>query len=149
MRARLIRTDEGEKQILCSDGTIAAANKNSLNAILTDFRTIDRIKGRQGYWNAEYPEMSGYPGATLAYVTDDYQLVIRSFQPFQPLMEIDVEPSNLISAADYAAMHGRSVEQVKVLCRNGRIPGASKLGRDWIIPADAPYPADGRSMRKK
>ncbi len=34
--------------------------------------------------------------------------------------------------------------QVQNMCSYGKIPGASKFGRVWAIPADAERPADGR-----
>ena len=33
---------------------------------------------------------------------------------------------------------------VQKMCAEGRIPGASKFGRDWAIPKDAEKPPDGR-----
>ena len=37
-----------------------------------------------------------------------------------------------------------SVRRVQVLCRQERIPGAKKFGRDWSIPMDVEKPLDGR-----
>lgn len=31
---------------------------------------------------------------------------------------------------------GVSTQRVRVLCLSGRIAGAERVGRDWIIPAD-------------
>lgn len=144
MKARLLRDSQDELHILCSDGSIIDADKDSLNSMLTRFAVIDSIGGGQKRWDTEYPEMTLYPGHDYAYVTDNYQLVLLDFKPFMKLFEVDYSFSNLISAAEYGKKHGKSVEQIKVLCRNGRILGASKFGRDWMIPADAPYPPDGR-----
>jgi predicted site-specific integrase-resolvase len=33
-----------------------------------------------------------------------------------------------------------SQRQVQVLCKNGRIPGVSRIGRNWIIPENAMKP---------
>ena len=44
-------------------------------------------------------------------------------------------------AADKWNITGR---QVQNMCSEGKIPGASKFGRAWAIPADAKRPADGR-----
>jgi hypothetical protein len=30
------------------------------------------------------------------------------------------------------------------MCSEGKIPGASKFGRDWAVPKDAEKPTDGR-----
>lgn len=37
-----------------------------------------------------------------------------------------------------------TTRRVQKMCSDGRIPGASKLGRDWIIPKNAERPSDGR-----
>lgn len=34
--------------------------------------------------------------------------------------------------------------RIQKLCADGRIPGASKFGRDWAIPKDAEKPVDER-----
>ena len=35
--------------------------------------------------------------------------------------------------------------RVTALCREGRIPGAKKTGKEWLIPDDAEMPLDGRT----
>lgn len=96
-------------------------------------------------WNLEYPEMSAYPGETVAYVTDAFHLVIVDFSPFTVLFEAsNTTLDDLLTVSEYAQLYNKSVEQVKVFCRHGRIPGAKKIGRDWVIPSDAPYPIDNR-----
>lgn len=37
-----------------------------------------------------------------------------------------------------------SQRRVQILCSEGRIPGAFKLGEAWAIPNDAEKPKDGR-----
>lgn len=37
-----------------------------------------------------------------------------------------------------------SPRRIQVLCSEGRIDGASKLGREWAIPVDANKPTDNR-----
>jgi hypothetical protein len=39
---------------------------------------------------------------------------------------------------------GISVRRVNILCSEGRIPGATKIGFYWAIPADAEKPKDAR-----
>lgn len=39
---------------------------------------------------------------------------------------------------------GISVRRIQVLCAEDRIPGATKIGSFWVIPADAKKPADER-----
>ena len=48
--------------------------------------------------------------------------------------------SDLLPIAEYAALVNRSVSAVRQKCQRGTLPGAVKLGRDWFIPPDAPYP---------
>lgn len=46
---------------------------------------------------------------------------------------------SMISINDYAAKVGRSPVSVRQKAARGAIPGAVKIGRDWLIPEDAPY----------
>ena len=49
-----------------------------------------------------------------------------------------------LTSKEIAALWGISERRVNILCRDGRIPGATKKGRSWAIPADAQKPADNR-----
>ena len=42
---------------------------------------------------------------------------------------------------------GVTDRRVRILCNEGKVDGALKLGWAWIIPADAPKPSDGRKLR--
>ena len=55
---------------------------------------------------------------------------------------------NTMTVRDAASIWGLSERRVAILCKEGRIKGAYKQGRSWIIPADAKKPADNRSSRK-
>lgn len=50
-------------------------------------------------------------------------------------MQID----NLIPIAQYAEAHNLTANAIRRRCIRGTLPGAIKMGRDWFIPADAPY----------
>lgn len=39
---------------------------------------------------------------------------------------------------------GISTRRIQILCNEGRIPGATKVGSYWVIPADAEKPDDKR-----
>ena len=39
---------------------------------------------------------------------------------------------------------GLSTRRINVLCSEGRIPGATKIGSFWAIPAEAKKPKDAR-----
>ena len=45
---------------------------------------------------------------------------------------------------EVAEKWGITPRRVRVLCKAGRIKGASQLGREWAIPADAERPVDKR-----
>lgn len=57
--------------------------------------------------------------------------------------------SEFESAADIASRWGISPRRVAKLCAEGRIYGAKKIGKTWMVPREAPKPCDGRSMRYK
>ena len=44
---------------------------------------------------------------------------------------------------------GISPRQINSYCSDGRIPGAEKMGRVWLIPKDAEKPADRRIRKNK
>lgn len=47
-----------------------------------------------------------------------------------------------ISVREAAEKWGISMRRVQILCDGGRIPGAARFGRTWLIPADAKKPAN-------
>lgn len=47
---------------------------------------------------------------------------------------------DLITIAEYAKKTGKAISTVQQKCRRGTLPGAVKIGRDWLIPANAEYP---------
>ena len=47
---------------------------------------------------------------------------------------------NLIPLTEYAARIGKAPRSVRQKCQAGKVPGAVKIGRDWLIPAGTPYP---------
>lgn len=49
-----------------------------------------------------------------------------------------------ITVKQAAEKWGISDRRVRILCAEGKIPGAFQQGRGWKIPADAVKPADGR-----
>lgn len=56
---------------------------------------------------------------------------------------------NMITVQQAAENWGLSVRYVQVLCKKGRLPGAVKFGLNWMIPADAKRPKDGRYKESK
>lgn len=52
-----------------------------------------------------------------------------------------------INSKKVADSWGISERRVRLLCANGKIEGAVKHGKTWLIPIDAIKPTDGRSYR--
>lgn len=60
--------------------------------------------------------------------------------------EVEMEYINIDEAA---RRWGLSKRFVQLLCADGRIEGATRLGRAWMIPKDANKPIDGRTKAAK
>ncbi len=54
-----------------------------------------------------------------------------------------------IKASEAAERWGISAHRVQELCKHGKIDGAIRFGRDWMIPNDAKKPADGRKKKEE
>jgi len=53
-----------------------------------------------------------------------------------------------ITAKEAAEKWGISQRRVQVLCEQGRVAGAVRLGWAWAIPREADKPADARAKAK-
>ena len=49
-----------------------------------------------------------------------------------------------LSVKQISEKWGISVRRINILCSEKRIPGATKIGFYWAIPADAEKPRDAR-----
>ncbi len=141
MKLRVIQQNK-ERLVLCPNGSILKADTEMLRRLLTDFKTPKSFKGEDGYWNRETARMEDVAGTTLAFVDEAEKLVIVSDQLFSAEKRV-----TYISATEYAELHGKSRPSIKNMCAAGRINGAYKTSSGWLIPADAPYPKDGRAGR--
>jgi len=56
---------------------------------------------------------------------------------------------NFMSARQAAEKWNITDRQVQSLCSQGKIKDATRLGREWLIPKDAPRPLDGRTKVAK
>ena len=150
MKARLFLDTDEKMKILCTDGSIAEATPENLSKLLRNFKVISELQGEEGRWDDESPKMFAYKPnqPTYAYVMEGNELVISNFTPFSILFEQkkNYDLDNFIGVNEYAKEVGKSVEQVKVYLRKGRIPDAKKIGRDWIISRESIklYPCDLR-----
>ena len=48
-----------------------------------------------------------------------------------------------LSVTEYAGLHGKDTGNIRRLLASGRLKG-QKVGNQWIIAKDAPYPKDNR-----
>ncbi|MCD8190545.1 MAG: hypothetical protein LUD78_10060 [Clostridiales bacterium] len=55
----------------------------------------------------------------------------------------------LISIKEYAAKHGRSPVSVRQLAARGGLETAQKMGRDWFVDEDEPYPDHRRKEQRR
>ena len=54
-----------------------------------------------------------------------------------------------LTIQEMADLWGISHRRVGVLCTEGRIPGATKMGPIWVIPKNAAKPVDARLKDNK
>jgi len=54
-----------------------------------------------------------------------------------------------ISAKEASKKWGITQRRVEVLCRNGQVQGAERIGNMWLIPKNAEKPMDGRTRAAK
>ena len=85
--------------------------------------------------------MTQSTGQTLAYVDDQYNLVITDLPYYRRIM---AKPIEYLTAEEYGELHGKKRGIIMRLCRDRRLLGAIKKGEMWLIPKDTPYPKDAR-----
>ena len=142
MKARLVKLGE-TVNILCPNGTVCKANPSLMTHFFSNFDKPGVFTGKDGVWNKQFLDMSEYPGETLAYITDDLKLVVLAAWSIEmALLPADPSQRKLLTVKEYAKKHDRSKELIKAFVRDGRIMGAEKIGRQWFIPEDAPYPVE-------
>ena len=57
--------------------------------------------------------------------------------------------TELMTAKDAAELWGITPRRVQILCDDGKVSGAVRMGRTWIIPRSTPRPIDGRTKAAK
>lgn len=149
MKARLVKDRDSNLKLLCKDGSFSNGSLPMLTNLILNFKNADDFVGQDGRWRDSVIDMSLYPGKTVAIVTDDSELVIYSGDAFRECFDSTLRTCAYVSVDEYAQMHNKSVEIVKVYCRENRIAGAHKVGRAWMIPREAPYPVAVRRQRPK
>lgn len=149
MKARLMKTENSDYDLLCFDGTIKRLAKRDLTELFSRFKDDKYLcNGKDGRWDKEAMDMSDIAGDTIAYVVDiardpgNKHLVIIDPTPFVNAFKPDDagRSVNLIPISEYAAKYGVTSEIIKVYCREARIPGAVKVGKYWFVPKNSAYP---------
>ena len=56
--------------------------------------------------------------------------------------------AGLLTTKQAAALHGVAIVTVRRWCQQGKIRGAIRIGRDWMIPATATLPDIGAGGRR-
>lgn len=57
--------------------------------------------------------------------------------------------SELMTTKEASELWGITHRRIQVLCGNGQVNGAVRMGRTWIIPRGTPKPIDGRTKQAK
>jgi hypothetical protein len=57
--------------------------------------------------------------------------------------------TEIMTVRDAAEQWRITPRRVQVLCNNGQVQGAVRLGGTWIIPRGTPRPIDGRTKASK
>lgn len=141
MKARLIR-QKTKQLLLLPNGTVAIANEIVLKQLFLFFNDLSLITGKDGRWDDDCLRMEDVKGKTLAWVDDNNVLCVKE-NPFTPLIH-NIVDEEYITLHEYAEMHGKNDNRIKLLCREGRIAGATKKAGKWFVPKHAPYPQDAR-----
>jgi hypothetical protein len=57
--------------------------------------------------------------------------------------------SELMTAKEASELWGITPRRVQILCDKGKVQGAFRMGRTWIIPKGTLKPIDGRTKQAK
>ena len=154
MKTRLVKNKDNSLMLLLDNGKLLYVEKHKLANYFFHHKTLLRNNPNHlnfeivGRWDNEFEDISEYPGDTVAFTSNKGHLVIVEITPFAEVLSVKSANASdeelFITVKEYSEKYKKSVEQVKVFCRKGRIKGAKKIGRDWMIPKDAIYPIDRR-----
>lgn len=141
MKARLIYYLDTIELLLCT-GKIKKLTRPEAIEFLLNFDSECYYKG-SGSWSYENLKMEDYHGETIAFVNDEGSLVVENSNYFRDVFKNN-ESIKLVTAAEYAKLHDKQSAIIRRFCQAGRIDGAIKKGKTWLIPENSPYPSDER-----
>lgn len=55
---------------------------------------------------------------------------------------------DFLTTAELSKIWGISSRRISLLCSEGKVEGAEKKGKTWLVPKDANKPEDPRRVRK-
>ena len=131
---------KGEYHLCLCNSKPQKLSLTELQAFLETFNDKNRYPGDDA--DNEYGVLSPATGELLAEVNKSYELKIISPKILTAIFRAGGD--RYLTLDEYAEIVGRGSNIVGRMCREGRIPGAFKEGRDWKIPENAPYPPDSR-----
>ena len=140
MKARLIRLEDTMQILFCTGRILNVDAKGALSFL----KTYDNPSHYAGTskWNNEIIRMEEYEGETIAVVEDSGALRVENAGLFRYILTNGTP--KLLTSQEYAALYDRNETRVRLLCREGRLAGAMQKGTVWLIPENAPFPADER-----
>ncbi len=73
----------------------------------------------------------------------------RAYPPAaKPPRNADESPAGILSVEQAASALGIKVAWMRRLCQSGRVPGAYRVGRAWLVPAESLSLIERRVYRK-
>ncbi len=138
MLLRIVEKRNGEALVLCSDGKYSKCSSKILKKVFEKIEAAQYIAGEIDGWELKYNQMEDYPGITRAYIDDDFILHIYTPNIFAQLLKSEsaaAKPKtaesgkSYLTIAEYAKIVGKSPPRIRVLCSEGRFPGAIRKGR--------------------
>lgn len=57
--------------------------------------------------------------------------------------------SMLIALSEYAKAHNKSGDTIRRLAEKGALKTAQKIGRNWVVDSEEPYPIDKRTIKSQ
>ena len=142
MKFKIVAVGE-ELRLLCCDGCVTIISP----------REAAEVIYHHGSFYAERCDDSEildafetYHGKHLVTLRDDSVLEIHNADFMCQLMYPSDFPYYTVD--EFGAKHQVSGRNIRRLCIEGRIDGATHVGANWFIPKVSDYPKDGRAGRK-
>lgn len=151
---RIVETENGKLIVLYNDGKYGKATPNTLMEIFKGIDAVEDMEGEIDGWVLDYDNMEDFPGKTRAYI--DEQFILHIYQPnvFERILKPEKAPVKketlqsdsvkYLTISEYAKIVDKSPPRIRVLCSEGRFPGAIRKGKLWLIPEGTPFPDDKR-----